>query len=307
VLSDVTRASIQVARGKIALVSNGISRATLVDLFNELAWKGLVRSETSGALGEGSSPELRSWFGKDTLSQLRFIWGLIETFVGAEREALELLFSDTLFRAARPGFATKSGAARRRHHWGWIADNVRPLHPPEHDVVEMFRAALAAVEKTEPLANTPDVTVTREDARTLSHSDETIDLIVTSPPYLGVIDYALANRLTYLWMNWPLEEDRMAELGPRRRRTSLRARDEYMAGMHDSLREFFRVLRRRGHLAMVIGTSRRHPQAARAVIDMATGLFESVWGPVVRRPSRRRVAERAAREATELVCVLQKR
>ena len=46
----------------------------------------------------------------------------------------------------------------------------------------------------------------------MSLSTDCADLIVTSPPYLGMIDYAAASRLTYLWYGWSLADDRKAEI-----------------------------------------------------------------------------------------------
>jgi hypothetical protein len=187
-LSDANRASIQVTRGKIAaIVTPGITRH-LRTLLQELVWEGLLRSERVGRNDEGSDPELRSWFYDDTLAQLRYIWELVENAHNDDlRAVLELTFADTLFACASPAGAPTSTGRRRRHHWGWIADNVRPKTPAPQNAIRAFRERLVLVIdvlETVDATSWDAVTIQREDARTLSVASSSVDLVVTSPPYL---------------------------------------------------------------------------------------------------------------------------
>ena len=133
-----------------------------------------------------------------------------------------------------------------------------------------------------------------------------MDLVVTSPPYLGVIDYARAHRLDYLWMNWSFDLERSDEIGARYKRWRKGAVEDYLASMRECWREMHRVTRNRGYCAVVIGESRRFPNTVESTLRDLEDLMPMVWGPVPRNPTRRRVSDRQARGAVEFVCVFQK-
>jgi hypothetical protein len=72
-------------------------------------------------------------------------------------------------------------------------------------------------------------------------------------------------------------------------------------------RELQRVLKPGGRLAVVIGESRAFPGTCERTIANLNDLMPVVWGPKVRVPTRRRVSDRAASEALELVLVAEKK
>jgi len=121
-----------------------------------------------------------------------------------------------------------------------------------------------------------------------------------------MIDYTRANRLTYLWMGWPLIADRDEEIGARYRRERRGFSAQYATAMHAAVSEVSRILRPGGYSAVVIGTSRKFPDGATAVLDMFKDALDVVWGPTRRIPSRRRVSERLGTETSEWLCVYRK-
>jgi hypothetical protein len=310
-LSDVNRASIQLTKGKLAAICSVNMVAELKAMLGHLVFDPILRSEVVGRNGEGSSEHLDKWFHRDTLAQLRYIWQMIETeSTSALTQLLEVLFGDVLFAcAATHGAKTKTGGLRR-HHWGWVADNVHPKPPSWHNAIKLFRDrmlhAIGVLEDVEPSDASLVMRVAREDARSLSLEDASADLVVTSPPYLGMIDYAKANRLTYLWMGWPLAEDREKEIGARYRRHRSDAPGEYSFAMRQAVSEIVRVLRPGRYCAIVIGASRKYPEGVDVVLDLFKESLTVVWGPEGRVSTRRRVTERLAREPQEWICVFQK-
>ncbi len=309
-LTDINRASIQVTRGKIAAVLNPRLYMGLQTLLRKLVWDGILRSDQRGRNDEGSHPELSTWFHEDTLAQLRYLWKIIESSTYDDlRSVLEMIFSDTLFGCALITGARTSTGRRRRHHWGWIADNVRPDKPTWHNAIKLFRdRVLHAVDilGTEHNACCESVTIRREDVRNLSVPDASVDLVVTSPPYLAMIDYALANRLTYLWMGWSLKEDKDMEIGARFKRDRRDAEEEYLKSMSEASRQIVRALRRGHYCAIVIGDSRKYRGMAIKVVELFSRDLKVVWGPEARTPTRRRVSDRKGSEPVEWVCVLKK-
>jgi hypothetical protein len=307
ILSDRISACVLVSNGKLEAQTTPIDRRTKGEILSALTWDVYCRSEAAGKRGEGSDPDLVRWFTPVTLARLRYLWSIIEIQEHpAVRRILMLAFSDVLFACASPGQAVTATGKRRRHHWGWVADNVRPTVLVEHDACRLFEARLALIPERPRAHETPKVLVLQQDARRLALSSNSVDLIVTSPPYIGVIDYVLANRLLYAWMGWPLGRDRVDEIGARFKRRRQTLAGEYLEEMRACWHELARVLRKGAYCAIVIGESRRYP----GIVDQTLGDLETlmprVWGPVKRIPSRRRVSDRNSQEASEFLCVFRK-
>ena len=219
--SDVNRASIEVARGKLAVCAGSSLVPKLTAFVNSEALGSLSRP-SAGSVSEHPHVDARKWFHADTYADLRYLWHQIDVLPRSRlKQVLQMVFSDTLFACASTSGVATSGGGRRRHHWGWIADNVVPSKPVRHDANRLFRErvirAITAIQSSPPSSSRASVLL-RQDARQLAIRDESVDLVVTSPPYLGMIDYTLASRVEYLWMGWSLKPDRQREIGPRFRR-----------------------------------------------------------------------------------------
>ena len=316
---DVCRAAIQVARGKLPCSFRPSIAGDLRSFIDKLNWDRLLVSDQCGRTGEGSDPELRSWFSPQTYEQLLYIWNLVERreYLNS-RSVLEMIFSDVLFACASTAASRTATGKKRRHHWGWIADNVKPKNLINHnavghfrrrlqnalDVIATSRVYLAGQENTCDLGE-----LRRENAKNTSVPDNSVDLIVTSPPYLGMTDYTLANRLTYLWMGWPLSDDFREEIGSRRNRNRKMAKAEYLDEMHYVWAKLSEKLRPNGLCAIVIGASRKFSDASEALIDLISDIgLELLWGPRTRIRSRQRVGNKSTRldTAKEFICVWRK-
>lgn len=306
-VSDVLAACCAIASGKASVVRNPRARQKLDALLERLTFDFECQSDESGTNGEGASKVLADWFAAGTLRQLKFLWKQVENSNSDIRPALELIFSDVLFASASPGAASTSTGRRRRHHWGWIADNVRPKQLVEHNAIEQFRERLIFLRQVHIASSDNPPLVVRQDARALAIASESVDLVVTSPPYIAVIDYAHANRLLYAWKNWQLQEDRDLEIGARYRRGRKNLVSEYLADMQRVWSEVHRVMRSGAYCAIVIGESRKFPGVVDQTIAQLKNELNLVWGPKVRQPTRRRVSDRLARPAKEQILVFQKK
>jgi hypothetical protein len=80
---------------------------------------------------------------------------------------------------------------------------------------DVFDGYLRAAERLESLAmpaggtpgGAPRASIRRADARRLHHVDTaSVDLVVTSPPYLNAIDYLRGHRLSLVWLGWTVGE-----------------------------------------------------------------------------------------------------
>ena len=304
-ISDCLSACVLIMEGKVAIARSGISPSDLNRLINLLAWEHECRSDQTGLNGEGSSATLSEWFSDSTLSQLRYLWQLVERETGDLQAAMKLLFSDLLFACASSGGAKTASGGRRRHHWGWVADNVRPKVLVDHNAIAGFRDRLLAVSNLGVFGEGGPV-IHQSDASRLTDESATADLIVTSPPYVGVIDYTHANRLLYAWMGWSMAEERTCEIGARYKRERLGLVGQYLADMDACWGEMSRVLRPGAFCAIVIGESRKFPGSVDATMQRLGTTLELVWGPIARSPTRRRVSDREAKPATEQIFVFRK-
>jgi hypothetical protein len=308
--SDVSATALQVAGAKRAIVDDPAAVGVGVRIAQEaLLWTPLVYTQEPGINGEGSARELELWYHPHTLDELRGVWKrVIEPAGHAVRPALEAIFSDTLFACASSGGSLTRTGGTRRHHWGWVADNVRPKVPVLHDAVEVF---LGKLERLSHIASGVSTTgegscsIFRADARQVAVRPGSVDLVVTSPPYLGMIDYARASRLTYLWYGWPIDQAERQEIGARFRRTRSDAYDVYVAEIETAAKAIGDSVRIGGYCAVLIGASRRFPAAREAAIRAFSSVMELVWAPTGRRSTRRRVAERSGRGIEEILCVYQ--
>jgi hypothetical protein len=118
------------------------------------------------------------------------------------------------------------------------------------------------------LARNPRATIDEDDARELRRVDsDSIDLVVTSPPYAGVYDYLEHHRLRFRWLG--LSSDRLAqgEIGARRNLSKLAASAGAAAfadQLAATLGSLARVVRAGGMGAFLVADSAMGSRAIRA-------------------------------------------
>lgn len=100
----------------------------------------------------------------------------------------------------------------------------------------------------------PDPDIREADARSLPWESESVDVVITSPPYPGVYHYALEQRLAAQWMAPPgltrdlLKKAWTQEMGRRGTRPG-----SWIGAMAPVLRGLTRILRPGGRMFLVIG------------------------------------------------------
>lgn len=310
--SDLNLAGLQVAKGKLLAITNKKVSKKLRCFINDSLWNSFyLKADKKGKNHEGKHPDLVRWFHELTYTQLLYIWQIIKQEENATvRDVLILIFSDTLFACASTSRAQTKTGGIRKHHWGWVADNVIPRNPFPHKAIDIFHEKINNAVNIIELNSNKKISnsglTLRGDSKHLSLLNSSVDLIVTSPPYIGMIDYTLANRLHYLWMGWNIKEEKTREIGARYRRQRKNGITEYLSSMEEVAQEIKRVLKHGKYCAIIIGASRKYPQVATDVIDLFGKYFKQIWGPISRKPSRRRISERKGSEVIEYLCVYRK-
>lgn len=214
--------------------------------------------------------QLSKWYHPETGRQLSSIWSFIQPLRDSE-------VGDLAFFCFSAALMACCGETRT---WGYICDNVRPL---EHRYVDAYSAffdrgqtLIEAFRRRERRSLSTDhvrvgsVSVLQGDAlMTLrSISDESVDLVVTSPPYFGVVDYIKAQRLTFEWFGLEIEPYRRNEIGARSKRHRAAALSQYLEELRSVANEIHRVLKS-GHVAaFVIGESGKREGAVQHFVKV---------------------------------------
>jgi hypothetical protein len=247
------------------------------------AWTVLQRAgRLSGKLPDwiARDPETREfveyWFAPQQAEDLSRI---ARVLIDAPRrdDPLRIAFSRMIVTKERGASLARDTSHSRPH---------KVTETNDYDVFAAFMksaAKLATLVDSEGVAHRPSVR--RDDARKLRFvKPGSVDLVVTSPPYLNAIDYLRGHRLTLVWMGWTVKDvrevrgevvgvertlteatpevrmiaakavPRMADLPARRQGMVLR----FTHDMDRLARSLARVTKLKGHLVTVVADSQLH-------------------------------------------------
>lgn len=123
----------------------------------------------------------------------------------------------------------------------------RAQSPPQRDIAELvFKKSRALLAEDAPIACDAQLVVA--DAARLEHiADATVDLVVTSPPFLDVVDYRGDNWLRNWFAGIEAESIRLSQL---------RAPEDWRAMTRYVFQELARVVKPGGHVAYEVGEVR---------------------------------------------------
>lgn len=121
--------------------------------------------------------------------------------------------------------------------------------------VQMMKKEL--VEMAKIVFEPRKVELIKGDARKLEVSNESVDLIVTSPPYVNALDYYRAHMYNMLWLGMDFDLFRKHEIGGHSHFIMNRFKllSEYLGDMLRAMIEMNRVLKKEKICAIVVGNS----------------------------------------------------
>jgi hypothetical protein len=216
------------------------------------------------------------WFYPETQQELAALLLAAEDYPpgSAVRELLNVVFSGII--------VTKSGGVSRARDLAHTRPHFDPAKA-RRNAIKDFGQRLARFASS--FATLPDhlprAGIVQCSARQLAIRDESVDLIVTSPPYANAIDYVRANKFSLVWLGRSVSclgqlrgryigseavgATVMGSLTPSTENVllSLRGLDpkkeavlrKYYLEMREALREMSRVLVPGRHAVLVVGTS----------------------------------------------------
>ena len=163
----------------------------------------------------------------------------------------------------------------------------RPHRDLECSIIKPFENFIQSVEYIIKLSlfknkkNSSKAIIKLGDARKLPVLDNSIDCVITSPPYLNAIDYLRCHKFTLIWMGYSLKQIRKIRSGniggeigkdynkhiilnqialdiAKKKLPTLRFQNiiyHYVSDMHSVLSEIKRVLKSKGKAIIIIGNS----------------------------------------------------
>ena len=130
------------------------------------------------------------------------------------------------------------------------------------DVDDLFLRKINSMEKelkkmAKIVKNPPKVQIITGDARKLEVESNSVDLIVTSPPYVNALDYYRVHMYNMLWLGMDFDLFRKHEIGAHSHFIYNRFRllSEYLGDMLRAMIEMNRVLKKGKLCVIVVGNS----------------------------------------------------
>ena len=245
------------------------------------SWRSIPRREAyPGDANSETRDFIRFWFDFRSRQQLLALAREISVVRHSTVRRLLWCGFSRLIIVKQAGASLAMDVAHSRPHRKYSRAPIEPI-------LAFSRAMQRVVDASpfkEATANAlPSATVMMGDARRLRIEDASVDIVITSPPYLNAIDYLRGHKLSLVWMGHAVNDLRTVraenigtESGPRKSlcddavlRKAFRAGvfggvlpnhqtrmfTRYLSDMRMVLAEIRRVLRNQGRAALVIGDS----------------------------------------------------
>jgi hypothetical protein len=192
---------------------------------------------------------LKRWFHPDALAELLFFRALIDDY--EYRDVLKIILS----RAARSARLTTHFDLDFPKHPQtepyYCYKHSRTCEPTQNALQFLNRYALDTLERIKEfsrVARPSRILVLHEDARFADVPP--FELVVTSPPYVGLIDYHEQHRYAYELLGLPFHEEH--EIGAAFKGHSVQAKTRYCEEIVQVFSNVRRHLKPRGHVVIVV-------------------------------------------------------
>ncbi len=284
--SDINPLAVDIAHAKL------LAPVVLTEAFEQTVRSRLsaVRGDVGDSVDCTIDEEAEKWFHAGTLQTLRNLKSLIDCWENDDEALiLRVMFSGILHKTSS-----------QRNHYSYVVDNCRPKELIDQDALGLFlerldmmtvaagelrrRCALDGISHDFSENGLPTVS----DARNLEEvQSASVDLVVTSPPYLYVNDYVKSQRLTYFFFGpFPSGAD-SSDLGSRRtRHRKQRGAEDFLIDMQRCWDEIARVTKPKGFVCLLMGQSST-VSSLDTVANLEKAAEERFGGPAVLQIDRR--------------------
>jgi DNA modification methylase len=245
------RYDLKIVRREILDILEQTRRATQTNVYQLKLWGEDRRgSEPSSDVDRSPSDYLRQWFAPQALRELLTYRDLIENY--QDQDILKVILSRSA-RSARltTHFDLDFPKAPQTEPY-WCYKHSRTCEPTTTAYQFLKRYSLDTIRRLEEFAahrTNATVTVYHEDSRTANIP--AVDGVVTSPPYVGPIDYHEQHRYAYELLG--LHDRSEAEIGAANQGASQKARRAYQEAIAEVFRRACQALPPGGPLVVVAG------------------------------------------------------
>lgn len=231
-------------------------------------------------INRGISEDTIYWFHAETLKELILLFDRVERFNGFENGIRKLAFLSIL-----------KDVSSQRGHFSYVTDNCKPAVMKYYNAINAYfemldriqRACIDFYRQYRIVNKEDDLELIAKDC--IIHSgnakdcgfieDCSVDLVVTSPPYLCAQDYILTMRLNnFFYPNQGFTTLPFTEMGPRRLRTRRGIVDSYFRDIELVFKEMHRVLKNDAYICLIIGQGKGKVSQNINVIKNAIKLAE---------------------------------
>lgn len=147
---------------------------------------------------------IRYWFDKINRRQLAALSDVIKRVQDENIKSFLWCAFSRLIITKKVGASLAMDISHSRPHRVYDQAPIRPF--------DKFEAVVNMILKSAPFEkgkhNLPRAQVRNGDARKLQLKDKSIDIVITSPPYLNAIDYLRGHKLSLVWMGHSIKEIR---------------------------------------------------------------------------------------------------
>ncbi len=247
---DVNPVSALISRAKTLQLSEAEVFSVLTDQFESLVKRRLEPTN----VGVPAGVQLKKWYSDNVSAALKRLYYDIATTENPNAKTLKMFcFSSILMKISRES-----------RHWGYVCDNTAPKGNPHRDVQRALQDSIEGIrlafrERASFLEGqeVPVAEVYEDQAHAIVNKIpfSSVDLIVTSPPYFGVVDYVKSQRLSMEWFDFDIEFYRKRETGARSKRHRKNAINEFETEIERSFAAMRAVLKPGRLCAVLFGAS----------------------------------------------------
>ena len=300
--NDINPLGILLAKVKTTLINLKVLDEWVASFLNDIENDMYLLQENKLDIESPNFPNIRHWFKENIIKELAVIKKHIDLINDVDvHDFAKVCFSLTVRKVSNIYNVGDTFIKR-------LSDKALKKHKP--NVLSTFKTVVIESEQRmrdfyqecESHSFNTYVKITSEDTRKLSLADETVDLIVTSPPYgeeKNTISYTRWSKLSSLWLGYQPEVIRAIEkisLGARQQtddipsetlrsilnevlkidRNLVRDASSFFIDYKRCLEQLYRVLRKNSYCCIVIGN--RSLKQRRVPMDIVTAEFADAIG-----------------------------
>lgn len=236
---------------KVKLTPLRANQINAIDNFTELIsnesfnWKIGNKSKVKVKEFEG----LKHWFQLNVAEEITFILSEIEKLSDNDaKDFLKIVLSSIIVRVSNQESDVRFAA---------INKNIEDCYTFDLFIDQTKKYSERIIEYSNLLKYQTEVKIYNADSRSLSFlKPQSIDLIITSPPYANTYDYYLYHKLRQRWLGLDVQFAQYNEIGSRREYSSLKENPKkWNNDLIKCFVEINRVLKNKGVAFIIIGDS----------------------------------------------------